>query len=163
MFCRKHQAVLTVAIVVMVTSAVTGGDWRRFRGPNGDGTSTDDAATPITWSDSENLKWKVDLPGPGHSSPIVVGDHVFVTCWTGYGVNREEPGDPSDLKRHLLCLNRHNGQILWDKSVAAELPEDRYGGMFAEHGYATHTPVSDGERSVRLLWQVGCLRLRHGR
>ena len=121
------------------------GDWARFRGTNGSGINTDDKPLPLEWGDTKNLAWKVDLPGPGHSCPIVVGERVFVTCWSGYGVSREEPGDQSQLKRHLLCIDRTSGKVLWDKSVPAVLPEDTYRGMFAEHGYASHTPVSDGK------------------
>jgi len=130
----------------MLTSFGWGGDWTRFRGPNGTGVSDGNEKTPVQWSDEQNLKWKVALPGPGHSCPIVVGDRIFVTCWTGYGLSREEAGDLSELTRHLICVDRPTGKIAWEKVVPAEQPEDRYGGMFAEHGYATHTPVSDGER-----------------
>ena len=54
--------------------------WTRFRGPDGSGVSTEAVSTPTTWSDTENLKWKTALPGPGSSSPIVVGDKIFLTC-----------------------------------------------------------------------------------
>ena len=57
-------------------------DWPRFRGPNGDGTSAAED-TPIKWNDTENVKWRIDLPGKGFSSPIVVGDKVFVTAYSG--------------------------------------------------------------------------------
>ncbi len=119
-------------------------DWPRFRGENGSGLATNAHHLPTQWSETENLAWKTKLPGPGSSSPIVVGDKVFVTCWSGYGTP-EAQGSQADLKRHLVCVDRKSGSILWDKSVAASLPEDSYGGMFAEHGYASHTPTSDGE------------------
>src|SRR6185295_7976457 len=94
-----------------------------------------------------NLKWKVALPGPGSSSPIIVGDKIFITSWSGYGTDRgNRGGKQEDLKRHLTCLDRKTGKQIWDKTVKPYLPEDEYGGMFAEHGYTTHTPVSDGER-----------------
>src|SRR5688572_4038062 len=67
-------------------------DWSRFRGPNGIGVSADAAPVPVEWSESKNLKWKLSLPGPGLSSPIVVGNRVFVTCWSGYGVDAEKLG-----------------------------------------------------------------------
>ena len=66
--------------------------WTRFRGSNGSGVAEDKEATPTTWSDKENLKWKIALPGSGVSCPIVVGDKVFVTCYSGCGVNREDVG-----------------------------------------------------------------------
>lgn len=118
-------------------------DWLRFRGDNGTGVSTSSQPLPVEFGPDQCLKWKVALPGPGHSSPIVVGDKVLVTCWSGYGT-KEGEDDPAQLKRHLICLSRVDGKVLWDRTVDAVLPEDRYGGMFAEHGYASHTPVSDG-------------------
>lgn len=132
-------------------------DWIRFRGPNGSGVSQSPLSLPKQWSATENLAWKVDLPGPGHSSPVVSGDKIFLTYWSGYGVDRQSPGQQEDLKRHLLCLDRKSGKTLWDKSYKATLPEDNYRGMFAEHGYATHTPVTDGEVVVVFFGKSGVL------
>ena len=131
--------------------------WTRFRGPNGSGVSTETDPTPTTWSATENLKWKVALPGPGSSSPIIVGDKIFVTCWSGYGVEGIDDADQSKLKRHLICLDKASGKIIWDKNVPAALPEDDYGGMFAEHGYASHTPVSDGKNVYVFFGKSGAL------
>ena len=121
---------------VLVCSLSSAADWTRFRGPNGSGIAGDDKPVPTEWSDEKNLKWKTPLPGAGYSSPIVSGDRVFVTCWSG---GNGRGGDQSDLKRHLVCIDRATGKILWEKSVAAKLPEGR-----SQHGYATHTPVTDG-------------------
>lgn len=136
---------------------VCAADWLRFRGPNGTGVSADDAAPPVEWSESKNLKWKIKLPGPGSSSPIVVGDKVLITCWSGYAADTERSGTQLDLKRHLICIDRHTGKTVWDRSVEAVLPEEPYRGMFAEHGYATHTPVSDGERVFVFFGKSGVI------
>ena len=141
--------------LLALTQLANASDWPRFRGPNGSGVSPDDQPTPSTWTDTENIKWSVDLPGPGSSCPIVVGDKVFVTCWTGYGLSREEPGDQSQLKRHLICFDRNTGNTLWDRAIDPYLPEDEYGGMFAEHGYTSHTPVSDGEKVFAFFGKTG--------
>jgi outer membrane protein assembly factor BamB len=138
-------------------SPVAGGDWARFHGPNGSGVSPDTRAVPVKWSESENLKWKRKLPGPGSSSPIVVGRRVFVTCWTGYGADRDHVGDQKDLRRHLVCLDRGTGDVLWDQSVEPVLPEDNYSGMFTQHGYASHTPASDGQRVYVFFGKTGVL------
>lgn len=143
--------------LLLVVPCVQASDWPRFRGPNGSGVSADTNPLPVTWSDDENTQWKIELPGPGSSSPIVVGDRVYVTCWSGYGESREEPGDQENLVRHLLCIDRNDGSIIWDETVPAELPEDEYGGMFAEHGYASHTPISDGERIYVFYGKTGAL------
>jgi outer membrane protein assembly factor BamB len=133
-------------------------DWPRFRGPNGTGLAADAAATPTTWSPTENLQWKTTLPGPGISCPIVVGPDVFVTCYTGYGLSREDPGDQRDLLRHLVCVDRDSGKIRWDKAIAPYLPEDEFSGLgLPEHGYATHTPVSDGEQVYVFFGKAGAL------
>ena len=73
------------AIMAMLAGSAPAADWPRFRGPNGDGLSPDSAPAPVEWSEAKNLKWKTALPGPGLSSPIIVGDRVFVTCYSGYG------------------------------------------------------------------------------
>jgi outer membrane protein assembly factor BamB len=61
------------------------------------------------------------------------------------------------LKRHLLCIDRTTGKILWNNAVGAVLPEDTYQGMFAEHGYASHTPTSDGERVYAFFGKSGVI------
>ncbi|MGC3969417.1 MAG: PQQ-binding-like beta-propeller repeat protein [Pirellulales bacterium] len=152
---RLAVAGFAFLLLAEIAMPALGSDWPRFRGPNGSGVSLDKATTPTAWSPKENLKWKVALPGPGSSCPIVVGDKVFVTCWSGYAVDRGDLGDQKNLKRHLVCLDRATGKLLWDAVVAAKLPEDRYGGMFAENGYASHTPVSDGERVFAFFGKSG--------
>lgn len=136
-------AVIMLANLWLVTLSESA-DWSRFRGPNGSGVSAEAERLPVEWSDSKNLKWKADLPGPGSSCPIVVGDRVFLTSWSGYA-DGKDGGSLEQLKRHLVCIDRKTGKQLWASSVDAVLPEDSYRGMFAENGYATHTPVSDGE------------------
>lgn len=151
-----HLKIAVFALLISITSSVQA-DWMRFRGPNGSGVSDEKQATPAEWSPQKNLKWKVALPGHGSSSPIIVGDKVFVTCWSGYGMNRNAPGDQKDLKRHLICLDRKTGKILWDKTVGPVLPEDVYTGMFAEHGYASHTPTSDGKHVYAYFGKSGAV------
>jgi outer membrane protein assembly factor BamB len=136
-------------------SLLTAADWSRFRGPNGSGIATDDLPVPLEWSATQNLKWQTALPGPGSSSPIVVGDRVFVTCWSGYATEGGQGGDLSALQRHLICVDRTTGNILWDRSVPAKQPEERFGGMFAQNGYASHTPVSDGTHVFAFFGKSG--------
>lgn len=136
---------LFLMALAAVPSSLPSADWSRFRGPNGSAVS-DETGLPVTWNDKENIAWKVDLPGPGSSSPIVSGDRVYVTCYSGYGVDREDPGNLADLKRNLLCLGLADGQIVWQKEIPATVPEDPYRGMLTDHGYASSTPATDGER-----------------
>ena len=133
-------------------------NWPRFRGPDGEGVSAD-ASIPMSWSDRRNLAWKADLPGPGNSSPIVFGNRVFVTSYSGYGVERNNPGSMEDLQRHLVCFDVATGGELWGKVVKGELPEDRYSGFITEHGYASNTPVTDGERVYAFFGKTGAIAL----
>jgi outer membrane protein assembly factor BamB len=151
----RVRVIFSLFVLLLSAATLHASDWSRFRGPNGSGVSPDEAPTPATWTNTENVKWSVDLPGPGSSCPIVVGDKVFVTCWTGYGLSRDEPGDQAQLKRHLMCFDRKTGKTLWDREVDPYLPEDNYGGMFAEHGYTSHTPVSDGEKVFAFFGKSG--------
>ncbi len=131
--------------------------WSRFRGPNGSGLSAD-ARIPTHWSDSDNLAWKVKLPGAGASSPILSDQFVFVTSYSGYGENLQNPGDVSDLERQLSCVRRSDGEILWTRVIASEHREDAYQGMgLPEHGYATNTPVTDGQRVFAFLGKSGVI------
>ena len=135
-------------------------DWSRFRGPNGSAVS-EDRGVPTDWSDSTNLFWKAELPGPGSSSPIIVGERVFVTCYSGYGPSRGVAGDIQKLERHLICVSLKDGKILWNKPVAAKQPEDTFedsaGGYLRDHGYATSTPASDGEHVFVFFGKSGVL------
>lgn len=160
-----------VIALILAVSTLTAADldWPRFLGPTG-AAIVAESKVPLTWSDSENLVWKAEMPGPGSSSPIVSGDKVFITCWTGYG-DKEGANDMSKLMRHLLCLNKADGKVLWDAAVPSAVEEDPWRGYITEHGYATHTPVTDGERVYvffgksgalafdmqgRQLWQTSC-------
>ncbi|GDY10421.1 serine/threonine protein kinase [Planctomycetia bacterium] len=145
----RNQITMRMFLIVVACLAAThtihAADWTQFRGPSGAGISAD-SNVPLTWSDTENLRWKMELPGPGSSSPIVLGDRIFVTCYSGYGVPKQSGGDIKSLQRHLVCVSRADGTIQWTKTVPGELPEDGYQGYISEHGYASSTPVTDGER-----------------
>lgn len=117
-------------------------DWPQFRGPGGLGISTA-KGLPVNWSSDKNLLWKIELPGAGASSPIVVGERLFLTCYSGYGVPGQGKGDINRLKRHVLCVNASTGKTLWKTDVPASLPES---ATVREHGYAASTPACDGER-----------------
>jgi outer membrane protein assembly factor BamB len=127
-------------------------DWPQFRGPAASGRS-DAKNIPLTWSDDTNVRWKVALPGPGSSSPVVHGNRIFLTCFTGYATSSRERGDISQLKRHLLCLDLADGKVLWNTPAPAELPEqDR---IRENHGYASSTPATDGERVYTFFGKSG--------
>jgi outer membrane protein assembly factor BamB len=134
-----------------------GADWLRFRGPTGMGTS-DAKGLPVRWSADENLAWKTRLPGPGASSPIVLGDRIYVTCYTGYFVPDQPGGTLDQLQRHLLALRLADGEILWDRAVPARLPEE---ARIRDHGYAGSTPAADAERVYVFFGKTGVLAFDH--
>jgi outer membrane protein assembly factor BamB len=142
--------------LILTSALAMAADWPQFRGPGGLGIAAD-KGLPVTWSDNSNLVWKTELPGPGASSPIVVGNRVFLTCYSGYGLPGKHPGNRADLKRHLLCVDRKSGKLLWKRDMDAVQPEQDYDAQLRLHGYATSTPVSDGKRVYVFFGMTGVL------
>lgn len=149
----KTLAALSVLGIAML---IAGADWPGFRGPNGSGVS-EEKGLPVRWSEMQNLVWKVKLPGPGSSCPIVCKDRVLVTCYSGYGLTKAEKGDVKDLRLHLVCVDRLTGKIMWDAVTPTKLPETKYVGNIREHGYASSTPVTDGEAVYVFFGRTGVL------
>lgn len=157
---RVAACTVTFATVALATmaSAQNTADWPQFRGVNALGRS-EAKGLPLTWADDKNVAWKTALPGPGASSPIILGDKIYLTCFTGFATSSRETGDMANLKRHLLCLNLADGKIIWDTPTPAELPEqDR---IRENHGYASSTPVADNERIYTFYGKSGALAFDH--
>lgn len=133
-------------------------DWPQFRGVFQDGVSPS-KDVPTTWSDTENLLWKVDLPGPGGSSPVVAAGKVYVTCYSGYGLREGEGGDQSALARHVLCFDLKTGKQQWSFPAKALVPEEQFQGFQALHGYASSTPAVETDSIYVFFGKsgVGCL------
>jgi outer membrane protein assembly factor BamB len=104
--------------------------WTRWRGPSGQG-QVDGTGYVDTWSPTTNLKWKVAVPGRGHSSPIVWKDHLFLTT-----------ADDSGLKISLVAYRRSTGALLWQSTVPATHTEH----IYAKNSHASATPTTDGQR-----------------
>jgi outer membrane protein assembly factor BamB len=141
--------------LLLATPLLAAPDWPQFRGPGGQG-ATEAANPPVTWGDSENLRWKTELPGPGASSPIIVGERVVLTCYSGYGLHQDQPGEMQALKLHVLCVNRPDGRILWNTVLQPSLPETP---KVREHGYAAPTPASDGQHLYVFFGKSGVYKL----
>src|SRR5687767_11799535 len=103
-----------LGLALATAALVMAGDWRQFRGPRGLGIS-DEKGLPVEWSTSQNVRWRTPLPGAGTSSPVTLGDRVFLTCYSGYAIDAAAPGEMENLKRHALCLDRASGRIVWHK------------------------------------------------
>jgi outer membrane protein assembly factor BamB len=123
---RIGYAILTLLLVAASCQAE---EWPGWRGPRGDGTSAE-TNLPVRWGATENVRWKVSIPGKGHSSPIVWGDRIFLTTCI------EETG-----QRLLLCLDRSDGKILWQRQVLKAKLEPKH----ALNSYASSTPATDGK------------------
>ena len=140
---RLNNVIVSLLFFVLFSPLASAADWPQFRGPGGRGQSSQ-TGLPTTWDAATNVVWKTDLPGPGASSPVTLGDKIFLTCYSGYGVE-EGVGDVSQLKRHLLCLTQAEGRILWNVEQLATQPDGSYRGFTALHGYASATPAVDAD------------------
>ena len=127
----RLRSAWTGVLVVLASSAVAG-DWPAFRGPAGNGVAQEDKA-PLHWGPGKNVRWKVPLPGPGNSSPIVSHGRVFVTC-------AENEGG----KRNLYCFDRRTGGNLWVRTVEFSTVEPTH----RSNPYCASTPVADGSNIV---------------
>ena len=151
------KRILIYCLLLLFVDSVRAENWPRFRGPEGKGKPSSDSSIPFEWSESKNMKWKLSLPGPGSSSPIVWNDRVFVTAYSGYGDGSN--GSPENLVRHLLAIDRQSGEVIWQRDIPSPHPatEDPFMGFLDEHGYASNTPVTDGERIYCFFGKGGVL------
>lgn len=132
-------------------------DWPQFRGPGGRGVSK--KAVPLDWE--RNVAWKVELPGAGTSSPVMFGERIYLTGFSGYGVPGQPEGDMDNLQRWLACLNRADGKLIWRSDVKSELPDQPAARIREGHGYASNTPVVDGERIYAFFGKSGVMAFDH--
>lgn len=121
--------------------------WPTFRGTDGNGVSTT-ATPPITWNQTRNIAWKKKIPGKGSSSPIIVGNRVFITAATPVdpAAAPKQLGDQELIEKHrfmVLCYDRASGDPIWRKTAVETTPHERH---HQDHGYASASPVTDGQR-----------------
>ena len=127
--------------------------WGQWRGPLATGVSPY-GDPPIEWSEDKNVRWASRLPGTGHSTPVVWGQLVFVTAAVPFGekVTAKPDADPgahdnlpvTQPHRYLgLAYERRSGELLWQKTLAEELPHE---GGHHTGSLASHSPVTDGKR-----------------
>jgi len=148
-------ALVCALSLAFVAGRATADDWPRFRGPGATGVSSDEGV-PVRWSADENIVWKTAMPGFGASSPITLGDRIFLTCYSGYGLDKRQPGRQKDLRHHAVCVDRKDGKILWQRSSEARLPESDYqSGFVYLHGYASATPTTDGQAIYAFFGRTG--------
>jgi outer membrane protein assembly factor BamB len=128
---------LAAATVLIIAAGVTAGegDWPRFRGPNGQGIS--DATTiPVKWT-ADDYNWKVKLPGTGHSSPVLWGDRIFLTCT-----------DAESAKRMIVCLKAADGSKVWQRDY-----ESKSYSQNNDNSFASASPAADAAGIV-ITWST---------
>ena len=131
-------------------------NWHQWRGPDGTGVSAT-ANPPVRWSESENIKWKVDIEGRGTSTPIIWGNKVFVL--TAIDTGKKDPSIPDpqdqpktnffDIKRPntehafvVMCLDRESGKELWRDIANSKIPHE---GAHNDNDFASASPTTDGK------------------
>jgi outer membrane protein assembly factor BamB len=130
MTIKRNSVCALVCIICFCALAVLADNWPQFRGTGSRGVSSE-KNLPVKWSATENVKWKTKLPGPGHSSPVIWGDRIFLTAY-----RKAEKGELL-----VLCLDKKTGRILWERKAPATGIEK----VHATNSPASPTPVTDGK------------------
>lgn len=120
----------TSLLLILVANCTAAADWPAWRGAEGIGVSIE-TNLPVRWSTTENVRWRVALPEPGNSTPIVCNDRVFVTQAVG-------------SRRTLMCFRRDNGELLWQQGTTTARAEPTH----STNPYCSASPATDGERVV---------------
>ena len=158
----KRIAILTLCFCALVVIAVSASqpvdfekNWHHWRGPYATGVAAD-ANPPITWNETENIRWKVAIPGIGHATPIIWGDKIFIQTAIEVKAEKKESEEDDNpfsgffggkkegpmYKFNLLAINRSDGSILWQKTLRELAPHE---GTHQDGTYASNSPVTDGE------------------
>ena len=130
---RARGAAFFLAIAA---SAAWAGDWPQFRGPGGRGIS-DEKGLPLNWTKDQGVRWKLELPGRGLSSPVVSGGRLFLTAC----------GGPTQERLHVLCFDAADGKKLWEREFRATGSTQCNG----KTSMAAPTPATDGRRLFALF------------
>jgi len=160
--------------------------WAQWRGPLATGLAPR-SNPPIHWSETQNIRWKTEIPGKGHSTPAIWGNRIFLTTAIPYGpseapVGHDRHGDHDNFRSlqrqrfQVLAVDRSKGTILWAKTVQDEQPHE---GAHVTGSWASASPITDGTRvfaffgsrglfcldwNGRLLWKkdFGDMHSKHG-
>lgn len=130
---KRNRFILSLACSLVFVSALTeAGDWPVWRGPNLNGVADPGQKVPVSWDETEHVLWKAEVPGRGHSSPIIVGDRLLLTS-----------ADESAQVQSVLCFDRRDGRMLWQTEISrGGFPEQ----IHRKNTHATPTLGWSGER-----------------
>src|SRR5581483_9410478 len=156
------RRLLPAVLALALPPAAGAADWPQFRRPGGTGVVTGPVLPPDTWTTTQNVAWKYDVPGRGWSCPIVVGDKVFVTTCvaddnpaapkTGYYAPTDTKTHPGEHRWVVLCLDAATGRVVWERVAHKGEPKHP---IHVKASYASETPVSDGDRVYAYFGNVG--------
>ena len=126
-------------LFVLLSPIASADNWGHWRGPIGNGTALK-GSPPTEWSSTKNVKWKVEVPGIGSSSPVVWGDQVFIT--TAVSKDGGNARSLTTLEFQLLCFDRKTGEQVWQKTAVVAKPHQE---THNTNGFASASPCTDGE------------------
>jgi len=176
------RTTLAVLVLMSCSASARADNWPSWRGPTGLGVS-EEKGLPLTWSKTENVRWKVALPAAGNSTPIIWGDRIFITQasdlkqWppkvpANYAGGASPGGFAIAEKRSVLCFRRGDGKLLWQGDTIYKEAEMTHG----TNPLCSASPVTDGERVIashgpaglvcydlegKLLWRYDVGKLEH--
>lgn len=142
-----------VAAILCVTAQADDAIWPSWRGPAFDGVS-ETGNPPTAWSETENIRWKIDVPGESSSTPIIWGNKMFIQAAVWDKPEEEEGGrgrrmqirkPDTPIQFNVVCINRENGAIIWTTTVVEAIPHE---SRHPTGSFAPYSPVTDGEK----LW-----------
>jgi outer membrane protein assembly factor BamB len=158
----EHRKWMWYGAAALLACCCFGADdgWTQFRGASAG--VAEDANLPEVWSANQNVKWKIEIPGRGWSSPVVAGDRIYLTSVIAtekeeapkkglyFGGNREAP--PTDEHRWMVyAVDWKSGKLVWEREVHRGNAPARH----LKNSYASETPVTDGERVYAYFGSVG--------
>jgi outer membrane protein assembly factor BamB len=142
---------MAVAVAVMLRlAAVSGTEWSQWRGPLNNGMAIGDA--PVKW-DADDIRWRLEIPGRGHSTPVVAGNRMFLTTAipTGKGSAPKTPGRAGggadaglEHRFDILAIDLTTGKLLWQRTAIVATPHEGYHHVYGS--FASNSPVTDGTR-----------------
>lgn len=156
---KRHLQIVLCFGCLMAAAFVHAEEWTRFRGS--DYGRTSEANVAERWV-SELVAWNTPLPGRGASSPVVFDNRIYVTAYTGYGIDGKAPGNPANLVRHLFCIEAEQGSIVWQKAVPAQSDRNEFNSWgVGLHGYSSSTPAVDKTGIYIFFGETGVLAFSH--
>ena len=131
--------IAVITLIWMILSPVAGADnWGHWRGPTGNGIALN-ATPPTVWSNTKNVKWKVEIPGRSSASPVIWDDRVYVVTAVPTGKNA---GPRPNLDFKLICYDRNDGKLVWQQTAVVATPHE---DTHSTNGFASASPCTDGQ------------------